>query len=537
MARDSSDGPGEEAWDDQRVPVFMRRSDPYTLAPMRLGIDFGTTRTVVAVRDGGNFPILSFTPSSGHPIEHYPTLVVEREGELLFGLDAFDRIDDPEWSLLRSFKRALSAPGATPDTRVRIGSTELTLLDLTSRFLAALRADLLERSNLPKRSKKEDRMEAIVATPANAHNAQRFVTIEGFRAAGFEVVALMNEPSAAGVEYAHRYESTITAKRENVLVYDLGGGTFDASIVHMRGKEHDVVATRGVQELGGDDFDRILLDLALAQTEVSADELDPSVRDRLLDHCRQAKESLNPNSRKVPVELSAYLDGVESVSVATAAYYDACLPLVEQTLAVIESLVGDDIENVAGLYVVGGASSLPVVARRLKEVYARRVHRSVYPSASTAIGLAIAFDEHSEYSVTDRFSRHFGVFREGQGGAEVTFDPIFSADHPLPAPGQSASVERRTYRPVHNVGHFRYVECGWLDREGQPSSQITPFADVRFPFDPELRTADLEQVPIQRSRNEGPLIEERYTMDAAGIVTLEIIDRENGFSENFRLSR
>src|SRR5688500_6440450 len=234
---------------------------------MRSGIDFGTTRTVVAVRDGGNFPILSFIPSSGDPIEHYPTLVVERGGELRFGLDALEKIDDPDWSLLRSFKRFLSAPAATPETLVRIGSTEIGLLDLTARFLEALRKDLFSRSNLPKRMKKGDRLEAIVAVPANAHNAQRFVTIEAFRAAGFEVAALMNEPSAAGVEYAHRYESTITTKRENVLVYDLGGGTFDASIVHMRGRSHDVVATRGVQELGGDDFDRILLDLALAQKD------------------------------------------------------------------------------------------------------------------------------------------------------------------------------------------------------------------------------------------------------------------------------
>jgi molecular chaperone DnaK (HSP70) len=497
---------------------------------MRLGIDFGTTRTVVAIRDGGNFPILSFVPPSGDPIEHYPTLVVERHGELRFGLDALERIDDPDWALLRSFKRLLSAPGATPDAPVRIGSTELTLLELTTRFLAALRQDLFERSNLPKRVKKADRVEAIVATPANAHNAQRFVTIEAFRSAGFDVSALMNEPSAAGVEYAHRYESTITSRRENVLVYDLGGGTFDASIVHMRGKTHDVVATRGVQELGGDDFDRILLDLALAQCKRSADELDPSTRDRLLDHCRQQKESLNPNSKKISVEL-----GSESVWIATSDYYDACTPLVERTLEVIGSLIGTGGDDLAGLYVVGGASSLPVVARRLKEVYGRRVHRSVYPSASTAIGLAIAFDEQEGYSITDRFSRHFGVFREGHGGAEVTFDPIFPADLPLPRPGQEAR-ELRRYRPVHNVGHFRYVECGWLDDRGEPASAITPFADVRFPFDPGLRSIDLREVRIERT-GEGPLIEERYTVDAAGIVTLEIEDLQNGFSEKHRLSR
>lgn len=506
---------------------------------MRLGIDFGTTRTVVAVRDRGNFPIVTFVPDSGDPLEHYPTFVAERDGDLRYGLDALSVLQDPKWALVRSFKRMLSAPDAHPDKKVRVGSTELTLLDLTAGFLGALRRDLLERTNLPKRVKGgADRFEAIVATPANAHNAQRFITIEGFRAAGFEVVALMNEPSAAGVEYAHRYERTLTAKRENVLVYDLGGGTFDASVVRMGEKTHDVVGTRGIQELGGDDFDRVLLELALEEAGAgSVDQLDVSVRDRLLDHCREQKEGLNPNSRRVGVELSAFLDHAEDVVVDAKRYYDACSPLMERTLSVLENLLeGGALDEVAGLYVVGGASSLPVVARRLREVYARRVHRSVYPSASTAIGLAIAFDEQSEYSITERFSRTFGVFREGQAGSEVTFDRIFGSEVPLPSPGRPASVERRTYRPVHNIGHFRYVECGWIDAVGAPASEITPFADVRFPFDPDLRRQrDITEVPVCRFEREGPLIEEQYTVDAAGIVTLKITDLENGFYEEHRL--
>ena len=72
--------------------------------------------------------------------------------------------------------------------------------------------------------------------PANASSAQRLLTLDAFVAAGFHVVALLNEPSAAGLEYAHRYRSTITAKREYVLIYDLGGGTFDASLLKMTGR-------------------------------------------------------------------------------------------------------------------------------------------------------------------------------------------------------------------------------------------------------------------------------------------------------------
>ena len=80
--------------------------------------------------------------------------------------------------------------------------------------------------------------------PANASSAQRLLTLDAFVAAGFHVVALLNEPSAASLEYAHRYRSTITAKREYVLIYDLGGGTFDASLLKMTGHSNEVVSAK-----------------------------------------------------------------------------------------------------------------------------------------------------------------------------------------------------------------------------------------------------------------------------------------------------
>jgi hypothetical protein len=99
------------------------------------------------------------------------------------------------------------------------------------------------------------------AFPANASGAQRFLTLDAFLTAGFEVVVLLNEPSAAGFECAHRYRSTITGKREYVGIYDLGGGTFDASLVKMTGRWNGVVTSEGIQRLGGDDFDEVILKL------------------------------------------------------------------------------------------------------------------------------------------------------------------------------------------------------------------------------------------------------------------------------------
>jgi molecular chaperone DnaK (HSP70) len=91
---------------------------------------------------------------------------------------------------------------------------------------------------------------------------QRFLTLEAFRRAGFQVRGLLNEPSAAGIEYAHHaHRAGLSARRELVVVYDLGGGTFDASIISMAARRHEVVRSAGMAQLGGDDVDHLLLDL------------------------------------------------------------------------------------------------------------------------------------------------------------------------------------------------------------------------------------------------------------------------------------
>src|SRR5204862_7910288 len=113
--------------------------------------------------------------------------------------------------------------------------------------------------------RKGEPIEVAVSVPANASTAQRLLTMDAYRRAGFEVKAVLNEPSAAGFEYAHRFRETVTSKREYVLVYDLGGGTFDASLIHMEGKTNEVITSSGASRLGGDDFDGAIAQLVLAK--------------------------------------------------------------------------------------------------------------------------------------------------------------------------------------------------------------------------------------------------------------------------------
>ncbi len=538
---------------------------------MRLGIDFGTTRTVVAACDRGNYPLISFNTPSGEIQEFFPSVIAEKAGQLCFGFEALAKRGQPGWALCPSFKRWLSSPEATPGHRVRVGSTDFDLLGLVTRFLEAVKTALLTSSNLPLVD--TGVVEATVAVPANAFSTQRLLTLEAFRNAGFDVVSMLNEPSAAGVEYAHRYRNTLNSRREKVLVYDLGGGTFDVSLVDMQGRAHDVVASRGLGRLGGDDFDDLLLGLALAQAGVKRAKLSPGTLVELGQHCRELKEAVNPNTRKIHVELGRYTSKAEhkrlglspgQVEVVGADAYDAaCAPLLERTLELVRLTLGHYSGNhsgsnfsasngetggealeespaakdIAGLYVVGGASALPAVARNLRTFYGRRVRRSPYPSGAIAIGLAIAADEAANYDLKERFHHNLGVFREAHAGAQIGFDRIIGPEIAVPAPGAEPVQLSRVYRATHNVGHFRFIECGWVDDSGHPSGDIKPFADVLFPFDPTLRShADLSGVPVARSSAEGPEIEERYSISEYGSVELTILDRQSGYERNYRIA-
>jgi molecular chaperone DnaK (HSP70) len=501
---------------------------------MRLGIDFGTTHTVVAAVDRGNYPIVSFEHA-----DFLPSLAAAgRDGALRFGAQAALVAHDPEWSVLRSFKRMLNDAG--PATEVAIGQRTIKLLDLLTAFFAHLRDELQVRSNAHLR--KGEALQVAVSVPANASSAQRMLTMDGFRRAGFDVIALVNEPSAAGFEYAHRFRETVTSKREYVLVYDLGGGTFDASLIKMEGRANEVVTSNGISRLGGDDFDEAILNLVETRLGTVVD-----LRERrlLLEECRAQKESVNPNTRKFVVDLSA-LGRHEPLVVPIDEVYAACAALVEQSLEAMDPALRDprrEIEGVdwgelAGVYVVGGASAFPPVYRQLRERFGtHRVRRSPHPFGSTAIGLAITLDERAGYTLAERLTRHFGVFREESAGAEVSFDVLLAKDSRVPAPGQSPLEVVRRYRAAHNVGHFRFVECARI-QHGRPEGNLTLWDEVLFPFDPRLRgERALASVPVRRLEGEGPRIEEIVRCDAAGELEVELRVLDDGFASTVRIAR
>ena len=239
--------------------------------------------------------------------------------------------------------------------------------------------------------------------------------MEGFRLAGFRVAGVYDEPSAAGIEYAHRYRGKdLTRKRENLLVYDLGGGTFDCSVIRLTGDDHSVITSSGIGKLGGDDFDAVLLEMAEAASLPD--------QDRLLEICRLAKERLNPNSRRILLDLGEY-----EAAIPVDDFYARCAAPIDRTIDVVDSVITKvgGVETLSCIYIVGGGSEFPPVARVLRTRFGRRVRKSSYAHAATAIGLAITADMRSEMRIERTFTRNFGVWREAESGASAFFDTLF----------------------------------------------------------------------------------------------------------------
>ncbi|AXC15108.1 Chaperone protein DnaK [Acidisarcina polymorpha] len=501
---------------------------------MKIGIDFGTTRIVVAASDRGNFPLVNFETPDGEVRDWFPPTVAVQGEMRLYGWEAVARQNEPEWSVLRSLKRSLRSAG--PHTQIEIDGQHLPLKLLLEETMAALHRELRERSNLG--VPPDDVLEAMLGVPANANSNQRFLTEEAARIAGFEVLGLLNEPTAAALEFAHRNSGERKGRGNSGLaVYDLGGGTFDISLVAVGETEHTVIASDGIPNLGGEDFDTILANLALELSGTPASSLTSFELHQLLEECREKKESLNPNTRKLTIDLERARPGWPEVTVPVDVYYERCRPLIESTRKVVEDLLESQPQYpLDTLYVTGGGSELPPVARVLKETFGRRVKRSAYMRSASAVGLAIRASTQAE-RLNEQFTENFGLWRESDDGRNITFDLIFPRGAKLPSPGEPPLHRMRAYQPAHNIGHFRYLECTHLDPEGQPTGEITKWDEILFPFDRHLqRETDLAAQTVERfAAPQGFMVKEDYTCDASGNLQVTVSTESTGYVREYRI--
>lgn len=488
---------------------------------MKLGIDFGTTRIVVSAADRGNYPLVPFETADG-VFDWFPPLIAIKDDQRRFGWDAYAMQAEPGWTMVRSLKRYLEDAG--PHSQLDLGGTLAPLTELLAGMVGALRQALLARFG------ESETLEVVLGVPANANSNQRFLTVDAFRRAGFSVLGLLNEPSAASIEFSHRQKIT-----GRILVYDLGGGTCDVSLVEISEGTHTVLASEGMPHLGGDDFDLVLAEMAVGEEALSKLELAELFR--LDEECRRQKEALHPNSRKIVVDLDVVREGMGQVTVAVADFYERCRPLLAESIEATAQLAADN--DIEALYVTGGGSELPLVSRALREEFGRKVKRSEYTRSATAIGLAIQADAASGYTLREMFTRNFGVWREGDAGRRMIFDPIFPRGTRLPGAAEPPLTVRRKYQPVHNVGDFRYLEASHVAEDAQPTGDITVWDEIQFPFDPALaEERNFDAVPVAHSWPASHQeIEEHYSCDAAGVVTVAIRNLTSHYGREFRLGR
>jgi molecular chaperone DnaK (HSP70) len=296
-----------------------------------------------------------------------------------------------------------------------------------------------------------------------------------------------------------------------------------------------VVASEGISTLGGDDFDRILAEMAVGSETLRW--LSEPEQFRLEEDCRRQKEALHPNSRRMVIDLDAVREGMGEVTIAVADFYALCRPLVDETIAATTRLAAE--EDLEALYVTGGASELPLVARVLREKFGRKVKRSEYMRSATAIGLAIQAASGYTPALREMFTRDFGVWRETDAGRRMIFDPIFPRGTRLPAPGDLPRAVRRRYQPVHNVGHFRYLEASHVNGDGQPVGDFTVWDEIYFPFDPALAAeVAIDEIPVGlNDRAASQQIEELYECDAAGSVSVSIRNLTSHYQRDYSLGR
>ena len=394
-----------------------------------VGIDLGTTNSEIALYQGGRSEILA--DEQGRKI--LPSVVgVTEAGELLVGEEARNQLLLYPDRTIRSIKRRMGRAET-----VRMAGRDYMPQEISAIILKRLK-DIAEcRLGRPVHK-------AVITVPAYFSDTQRQATREAGEIAGLEVVRIINEPTAAALVYeAGQHQG------KRILVYDLGGGTFDVSVVRIEQGVVEVISSHGNNHLGGDDFDQklvahILEQLKLRQGVDISDQ--PRAMARILRAAETAKRHLSDHPyARIEEEYLAQADGNPvhlSLELARDEYERMIAPLVEETLQAIHialraaDLTASEVEEIL---LVGGATRTPMIRRRLLEVFGREPRGEVDADLCVAMGAAIQGAAIGGVEVSavlvDVTPYTFGTSALGELDGELypyQYVPIISRNTPIP---------------------------------------------------------------------------------------------------------
>ncbi len=344
-----------------------------------IGIDLGTTNSCVAVMEGGEAVVIANTEGA----RTTPSVVAfSKTGERMVGQVAKRQAVTNHDRTISSIKRHMGS-----DYKVNIDGKQYSPQEISAMILQKLKADA--ESYLG-----ETVTEAVITVPAYFTDAQRQATKDAGKIAGLDVKRIINEPTAAALAYGVDKE-----QEQKIMVYDLGGGTFDVSIIEMGDGVQEVLATAGNNRLGGDDFDQRVIDWLVAEfkrdngIDLSADNM---AMQRLKEAAEKAKIELSsmPTTQINLPFITADATGPKhmDLTLSRAKFNELTADLVEATMGPVRQALSDsglsagDLDKVL---MVGGSSRIPAVQDAVKNTIGKDPFKGINPDECVAIGAAI----------------------------------------------------------------------------------------------------------------------------------------------------
>ncbi len=344
-----------------------------------LGIDLGTTNSCMAIMEGGEAVVI---PNSEGNRTTPSVVAFSKEGERLVGQIARRQaITNPDRTIT-SIKRHMGT-----DYKVKIDDREYTPQEISAMILQKLKSDAENYLG-------ETIKQAVITVPAYFTDSQRQATKDAGKIAGLEVLRIINEPTAASLAYGLE-----KGEDQTILVYDLGGGTFDVSILELGDGVFEVKATSGNNKLGGDDFDERIMDYLVKEFKKS-NGVD-------LSKDRMAMQRLKEAAEKAKHELSSVSTTNINLPFITATSDGPQHMDINLTRAKLEELIGDLVEKTEGptrqaiedagikpedidkVILVGGSTRIPLVQETIKKITGKDPHKGINPDECVALGAAI----------------------------------------------------------------------------------------------------------------------------------------------------